>query len=121
VKMKKLSEIIDYCKKNKEVDAYDLIYAVVALTYLLNMANSKLLRFYKNDMNKLDKLILENHYKACNAAMNKPPKEWIGWTNDPENPECQEFHSFAEKLVDKAIKGELPNQKAKAEVPNEKF
>ena len=119
--MKKLSEIIDYCKRNKEVDAYDLKYAVVALTYLLNMANSKLLKFYKNDMNKLDKLILENHYKACNAAMNKPPKEWLGWNNDPENPEYQKFHAWGSKLVDKAMKCELPNQKAKTEVRNEKF
>jgi hypothetical protein len=44
-------------------------------------------------------------------ALNKSPKEYLGWNNDPENPEYQKFHAMGSRLVDKALRGELPNQK----------
>lgn len=109
--MKDLLDLIEDCKANKEVDAEDLRYAVIALTTVINMSSNKLMRFYKQDMKPIDKILLENHFAAWTNALNKSPKDWLGWNNDPKNPEYQRFHAIGTKLADKAMKGELPNQK----------
>lgn len=66
----------------------------------------------------IKKMKLDNSFNMCKTALNKPPKEYLGWSNDPENPEYQRFHKMGMKLVEKALKGELPNQK-KYKVPEE--
>lgn len=109
--MRNLIEIIEDCKLNKKPSIDELRYSVIALTSLMNMATSTLRKLYKEDMNALEKMCLENIYNAYSTALNKSPKEWLGWNNDPENPEYQKFHAWGKKLVDKALKGELPNQK----------
>lgn len=109
--MRNLSEIIEDCKLNKRPSTDELRYAVIALTSLTNMASGTLREFYKDDTNPLDKMRIENIHKAYSTALNKSPKEWLGWNNDPENPEYQRFHAMGSKLVDKALRGELPNQK----------
>jgi len=109
--MKSLFELIEDCKLNEPVDGQELRYAVIALTTLLNMASSKLMRFCTKDISSLDKMQIENFFNANRSAINKSPKDWLGWDNDPANPEYQSFHKMATNIVDKAIKGELPNQK----------
>ena len=109
--MRKLSEIIEDCKLNKKPSVDELRYAVIALTSLMNMANSKLLQVYKNNTEPRSKMVVENHYNTHRTALNSSPKEWLGWENDPENPEYQRFHAMGVKLLEKALKGELPNQK----------
>jgi hypothetical protein len=109
--MNDLSVIIENCKLNKEVGNDELKYAVIALTSLMNMSMSTLRNFYKNDMKIFEKMRLENIHNAYSKALNKSPKDWLGWDNDPANPEYQKFHAWGSKLVDKALKGELPNQK----------
>ena len=109
--MRNLIEIIEDCKLNKKSSIDELRYSVIALTSLMNMATSTLRKLYKEDMNALEKMRLENIRNAYSTALNKSPKEWLGWNNDPENPEYQKFHAWGKKLVDEALKGELPNQK----------
>lgn len=109
--MRNLIEIIEDCKLNKKPSIDELRYSVIALTSLMNMATSILRKLYKEDMNVLEKMRLENIHNAYSTALNKSPKEWIGWDSDPENPEYQKFHAWGKKIVDKALKGELPNQK----------
>jgi len=109
--MRNLSEIIEDCKLNKKPSVDELRYSVIALTGLLNLAVNNLLKFYTDDTHPLDKMLIENTHQAYQTALNKSPKEWLGWSNDPENPEYQRFHHTAIKLFDMALKGELPNQK----------
>jgi hypothetical protein len=111
--MRKLADIIEDCKLNKRPEYDELRYAVIALTSLMNMSSGKLMRFYKEDTKPIDKLLIDNFYNAYHTALNKSPKDWLGWNNDPENPEYQRFHAIGSKLVDKALNGELPNQKVK--------
>lgn len=121
--MRKLSEIIEDCKLNKKPSVDELRYAVIALTSLMNFAMSALNGFYKDDIKIFNKMHIENTHNAYRhienthntyrTALNKSPKEWLGWNNDPENPEYQRFHAIGSKLVEKALKGELPNQKNK--------
>lgn len=115
--MKTLFEIIEDVKLNNPVDEQDLRYALLAESYLCNMKGSLLLAIYQKDKPRMYDKRIEINHEAESTALKKPPKEWLGWNNDPENPEYQRFHQMGMKLVDKALKGELPNQKkAGAEV-----
>jgi hypothetical protein len=105
-----MSEIIEDCKLNKPVDNAELKYSVIALTSLMNMAISALDGFYNKDMKIFDKMHIENVHTAYRTVLNKSPKEWLGWNNDPENPDYQRFYAMGSRLVEKALKGELPNQ-----------
>jgi hypothetical protein len=109
--MRNTSEIIEDCKLNKPVDNAELRYSVIALTSLMNMAMSVLNGFYKENMKIFDKMRIENVRQAYKTVLNKSPKEWLGWNNDPENPDYQRFYAVGSKLVEKALRGELPNQK----------
>ena len=109
--MRNLSEIIEDCKLNKSVDNAELKYATIALTSLMNFSMSTIMRIYDKSQSQFDKLRVENVHNAYNTALNKSPKEWLGWNNDPENPDYQKFHALGNRLVEKALNGELPNQK----------
>ena len=108
--MRNMSEIIEDCKLNKPVDNAELKYSVIALTSLMNMAMSALRGFYKDDMKIFDKMHIDNVHNAYSTLLNKSPKDWLGWNNDPENPDYQKFHAIGSKLVDKALKEELINR-----------
>ena len=109
--MRNLSKIIESCKLNESVDNVELKYATIALTSLVNFSMSTIMRIYDKSENQFDKMRAENVHNAYSKALNKSPKEWLGWNNDPENPEYQRFHSLGNKLVEKALNRELPNQK----------
>lgn len=113
--MRNLSQIIEDCKINGRPDYDELRYSVLVMTGILNLVNSELTKLYVEDNMpnefirkiKLDSGICSMYGKA----LNKSPKEYLGWNHDPENPEYQRFHAIGSKLVDKALRGELPNQK----------
>ena len=111
--MRDLADIIEACKLNEKPSVDELRYAVIALTSLDNMAMGVLMDFYRDGAKPLTKTRVKDIYEAHNTALNKSPKEWLGWNNDPENPEYQRFHAMGVKLVERALKGELPNQRAK--------
>jgi hypothetical protein len=112
--MRNLSEIIEDCKLNGRPDYEELRYSVLVMTGILNMVNSELIKLYiEGEMPKevIRKIKLEKGVCTMyHTALNKSPKEYLGWNNDPENLEYQKFHTIGSKLVDKALKGELPNQ-----------
>ncbi len=105
--MRNLSDIVEDCKLNKEVDYQELKYALLVYVSLMNMA-SMTIRNIKPDTRELIlNMKKDNIHKMYHTALNKSPKEYLGWNNDPENPEYQKFHQIGNKLVDKALKGEL--------------
>jgi hypothetical protein len=113
--MRNLSDIIEDCKLNKKLDYDELKYALLVMTGVLNLVNLELVELYaKGKMpGELERKVkLENGICTMyHKALNRPPKEYLGWDNDPENPEYQKFHAIGNKLIDKALNGELPNQK----------
>jgi hypothetical protein len=112
--MKTLSEIIEDVKLNKRPDYEDLRYSLLVMTGVLNMVNHELVELYVKGIMPnefIRKLKLDGICKMYGTALNKPPKEYLGWNGDPENPEYQRFYAMASKLMDKTLKGELPNPK----------
>jgi hypothetical protein len=112
--MRNLADIIEDCKTNKRPDYDELRYSVLVLTFILNSDHralrEELLR-EKETPKFLREMKAQNSFEMYHTALNKSPKEYLGWNNDPENPEYQRFHTIGTKLVDKALRGELPNQK----------
>lgn len=113
--MRILAEIIEDCKTNGRPDYEELRYSVLVMTGILNLVNSELVRLYvegKMPSEIVRKMELDSGICTMyGKALNKSPKEYLGWNNDPENPEYQRFHAMGKKLVEKALKGELPNQR----------
>lgn len=113
--MRNLSEIIDDCKTNGRPDYEELRYSVLVMTGILNLVNSELTKLYvegKMPPEFIRKLKLDGGICSMyGKALNKSPKDYLGWNHDPENPEYQRFHAMCNKLVEKNLKGELPNQK----------
>jgi hypothetical protein len=106
--MKNLSDIIEDCKLNKKPDYEELKYAVLVMAGILNLTNSELIRLYVEG--KMPSEFIRNMKLkggVCTMyrnALNKSPKDYLGWNNDPENPEYQKFHNLGNKLVEKFIK-----------------
>ena len=115
--MRTLYEIIEDVKTNRKPDYEELRYALLASDSLSTLALMDLRKVLFNNPSPMIIEMMKNDMKYS-KALNKSPKEWLGWSNDPENPEYQLFHKMGLKLVDKAIKGELPNQ-IKPEVQND--
>jgi len=112
--MRNLIDIIEDCKTNGRPDYEELRYSVLVMTGVLNMVNSELTKLYvegKMPNELIRKLKLDGVCSMYGNALKKSPKEYLGWNNDPENPDYQRFHTMGSKLVEKALKGELPNQK----------
>ncbi len=119
--MRNLSDIIEDCKLNKRPDYNELRYSLLVMTGVLNMVNNELIKLYvegKMPNELVRKLKLDGICTMYRKALNKPPKEYLGWNSDPENPEFQKFYAMVSKLVEKALKGELPNQRKKTEQVN---
>ncbi len=109
--MRNLADIIEDVKTNGKPDYEELRYSVLVLTSMMNMA-SMTIRGLKPDTKEVFlNMKKDNIHRMYHTALNKSPKEYLGWNDDPENPEYQRFHAIGSKLVDKALKGELPNQK----------
>ena len=112
--MRNLSEIIEECKTNGRPEYDELRYSVIALVSMLNMDHKNLheeLMREKPLSDFLKKMKSDNSHNMYRNALNKSPKDWLGWNNDPENPDYQKFHAMGTKLIEKALAGELPNQK----------
>lgn len=98
-----LGDIIDALKDGAPVDRDDLRYAVLALSALHFFARSSLTRLKEYPDGKVITLDgeIEEAFRRDKAAFAKPPKAFVGWNNDPANPDYQRFRAMGKKLVDK--------------------
>ena len=103
-----LFEIIDLVKDGKEATYNDLCYAVCALTALNTfdgMAIDKLAEGEREDKPKILSWSAvfqqEERFNRHKAALSKNPKDWIGWNNDPNNPDYIKRRKAAIKLAEK--------------------
>ena len=105
--MRTLSEIIEMVKCNKRPDYDELKYALLTYVSMMNNDHNQLKRELLSEKRSsafIRKLEAENSFNMYKTALNKSPKEYLGWNNDPENPEYKKFHKIGNKLVDKLIK-----------------
>lgn len=94
-------EIIEAAKDNRETEKEELLYALLALDALGTMDNLALL--HMSDRSPQVERALERSFERSKAALNKSPKEWVGWNNDPRNPEYQQSRNLSFKIAKKAL------------------
>ncbi len=100
--MRTLFEIVEAAKANQPTTHEECLYALLAYSGLSYFDSSSLqhLAFEPSRFRTPEREAEESH-RRWKMALNKSPKDWLGWNNDPKNPDCQRFHEVALKLFDK--------------------
>lgn len=98
--MKTLLQIIEDCKDGKIPDINDARFAICALDALSTFDASSIRRFA--EMEKGHALMEYNeHFRRWKTALGNPPIEWLGESNNPDNPVYQQRRRMARKIFDK--------------------
>ena len=107
---KSLGEIINAVRDGERPDYDDLRYAICAmeaLTTFDRMAFMKLAGAEKEGkkpfMVTSAEWQWEEHFNRHKRARAKPPREYVGSNNDPDNPEFQKRRDLANKIMDAAL------------------
>lgn len=104
--MRTLFEIIEDVKDGKKPDYDEILYSLLVYQNLFSMDHRNLreeLMKEKVSPAFLRQMKVENSFNAYKNALNKDPKEFLGWNNDPENPSYQEFRKLGNEIVDKFL------------------
>lgn len=106
--MKTLGELIEAVKNNEQPVYEELRYAVLALESLLSFDSQAFIGLAEAEREQRKPLLTgsavfqwEEHFNRNKRALGTVPKEWIGWENDPGNPEYQKRRQIALKLWEK--------------------
>lgn len=106
--MKTLDEIIDAVRDGERPDYDDLRYAICALSALEVFDNTALMRLCEAERDGKKPFLVtsaqwqfEEHFNRRKRAGCKPPKEYVGWNNDPDNPEFLKRRELAKKVCSK--------------------
>lgn len=104
--MRSLYEIITDAKDGNMPTHEECYYAMLAYDAMFYFDHKNLLETLlaeKQSPDFIRKLRADNSHKMYSGAMGKSPKEWLGWNNDPANPEYQKMRRAGEKLLNKVI------------------
>lgn len=101
--MRTLSEIIDAAKDGEPTTHDECLYALLAYSALHYFAASQMRKVHEHPNSRIytPERMVEEEFTRFKAALNKAPKEWLGWNNDPKNPEYQRFRRMGKRLIDK--------------------
>lgn len=105
--MRTLLEIIDATRDGGRPEYDELRYAVCALDALTTfdeMALRKLVEAENEGKNPVlvwsAKFQYEERFNRMKRALNADPKTWVGWDNDPDNPEFVKRRQSAIRLFE---------------------
>ena len=102
----KISEIIETVKENKIVNYDDLKYALLSIDALWQFDSrtiQDLATRYKDSKIYTSEFAWKESFRRNKTALNQDPKTFVGWNNDPANPEYQKRRKTAIKIIDKII------------------
>jgi len=92
--MRTLLEIVEDCKTGNRPDYEELRYSLLVFVFMFGMDHRALLDELLTD-GETPTLIRRARAGASfdmyKAALEKSPKEYLGWENDPDNPEYQKL------------------------------
>lgn len=87
--MRTLAEILEDAEDGGTPEYDELRYAVLALNALITFDGVSMVRA-ASDKTMDHSQALQDHIRRVSGARSTHPKLWLGWENDPENPEHQE-------------------------------
>lgn len=108
--MQTLHEIINAVRDGEQVDYDSLRYAVCAMDALSTfdrMAFMKLAEAEREGkkpfMTTSAQWQWEEHFNRQKRAGSTPPKDYVGWNNDPDNPEFRARRATAKNVMNRAV------------------
>lgn len=106
--MRSLQEIIDIIRDGGTAEYEELRYAVCAMDALLTFDSLALSRLAMAEYEKENPVMsnsamyqYEQMFSRNKTAMASSPKEWVGWNNDPDNPEFLKRRKVSSAVVRK--------------------
>lgn len=109
--MRTLCEIVEDVKSGLIPSGNEMRYAICALDALLTFDQLALMRLDETEKENKPKILTgsavwqhNESLKRNHTAFNKSPKEWIGWNNDPDNPEYIERRKAAVNIFNRINK-----------------
>lgn len=100
--MRTLIEITEGAKDGKMPSHEECYWAMLALSHLhyFEVSDQRAMNAASNNVRR--KMIADEAFRRRKVAMSKSPKEWVGWSNDPCNPEYQKMRAIAFEVFEKA-------------------
>jgi hypothetical protein len=112
---KTLGEIIEAVRDGERPEYDDLRYAICAMSALSTFDRQAFMKLAEAERDTKKPFMVtsaqwqwEEHFNRTKRAMGKPPKEYVGWNNDPENPEFLKRRGLAKRVMDRVISGKQP-------------
>lgn len=105
--MKTLFEIVEAVRDGERPDYEDLRYAICALEALATFDNQALMKLAAAERDGQKPFLVTSaiwqwteSFDRRKRAGAKPPKEWVGWNNDPDNEEFRAGRRAAKRLAE---------------------
>lgn len=109
--MKTLGEIIDQVKEGKKPEYDEIRYAVCALDSLLTFDGMAFRKLAEGEMESKKKVLVysaewqyEDNFNRNKRAFSTSPKDWLGWNNNPDNPEYVNRRKNNIKLMENILR-----------------
>jgi hypothetical protein len=96
--MRTLSEILKAARDNEQIEVREARYALCVMD-ALSTFDTQALKGHK--VGPFDQFA--ESFRRWKAELGKSPDQWLGWDNDPENPECQRRRDISKKLYDRIV------------------
>lgn len=100
--MKKLIDIVESAKDGKMPTHEECYWAMLALSHLHYFESTDIRSISSNKDDVRTKMIADEAFRRRKIAFDQSPKSWVGWSNDPSNPDYQKMRATAFKVFEKA-------------------
>ena len=107
-----LFEIVSAIKDGASATHDELRYALLAMSALHHFDSQALMKLWQRAEKGQDvvksafgvRWMMEESYRRAHVALNKPPKQWLGESNDPDTAECQAIRKAALSVLAKVTR-----------------
>lgn len=106
--MKTLGEIVEAVRDGERPDYDDLRYAICAMEALAVFNRQAFMKLAETERDGKKPVLTrsavwqwEEHFRREKIASDTPPKKYVGWNNDPDNPEFLERRKKSQQLMAK--------------------
>lgn len=105
-----LFQIVEAVRDGARPDYEDLRYAICAMTALSTFDQQAFMCLAEAEREDKKPVLVysaqhqwEEHFRRHKSAGEMPPKEYVGWNNDPDNPDFLARRDGAKRLMDRLI------------------
>ena len=109
--MRTLGQIIEACRSGEKPDVDELRYAVCAMDALMTFDRLAIWKLADAEKEGKKPFLVysaiyqrDENFLRVKCAQEKDPKSYVGWNNDPDNPEFLKRRGQSIKLVESLMK-----------------